>query len=64
VENWSCPKHVTDKAKVIKSKYKKLRGVLKKWSHNLSNLKTKIQNISITLQFLDSLEEFRDLSLE
>jgi len=55
---------ITEKAKILSRKYKNLRGALKTWSSNFSNLKISISNISLTLQLIDSIEEFRDLSLE
>jgi len=63
-ENWSASPHLTDKARIVTSKFKNLRGALKVWSSSLSNLKTSIANISTTLQFLETLEEYRDLSLQ
>lgn len=63
-ENWSASPHLTDKARIITSKFKNLRGALKVWSSRLSNIKTSIANISTTLQFLETLEGYRDLSLQ
>lgn len=62
--NWHCSDSVTDEAKRLTSKFKNLRGALKRWSSQFSNLKNIINNISLTHQFIDVLEEFRDLSLE
>jgi hypothetical protein len=62
--NWLASPQITDKAKSLTRKCKNLRGALKAWSSNFSKLKINIANISLTLQFLDSLEEFRDLSIE
>lgn len=59
-ESWFASPSPTDKAKIIINKLKKLRGALKTWSSSLSNLKTCIANISLTLQLLESMEEYRD----
>lgn len=64
VDNWHAPSSLTDSAKIVTRKCKNLRGALKAWSSNFSNLKLCISNISITIQFIDSVEEFRDLSLD
>lgn len=63
-ESWHAPENIYDSEKRSTSKYKNLRGALRAWSSKLSNLKSAISNISVTLQFIDSLEEHRDLSLE
>lgn len=62
--NWIAPNSITDKAMIITRNCKNLRGALKTWSSNFSNLKATIANINLVLQFIDFLEEFRDLSLD
>lgn len=52
-----------DLAKLITAKFKNLRKVLKHWRHSLSNLKANISKVKLVLQFLNFLEECRDLSL-
>lgn len=64
LNNWTAPDHLTDKAKILTSKFKNLRTALKSWSSNLSSLKSCIENVTLTLQLLETLEEHRDLSLE
>jgi hypothetical protein len=64
LENWLPTSEGLDKAKSLTRKLKKLRGALKAWSSKFSNLKKTISNNSLALQFLDSLEEYRDLSIE
>lgn len=64
LENWLPTSEGLDKAKSLTRKLKKLRAALKAWSSKFSNLKKTISNNSLTLQFLDSLEEYRDLSIE
>lgn len=62
--NWLAAPSISDKVKILTNKCKNLRGALKVWSSSFSNLKTTINNISMTIQLLDIIEEFRDLSLE
>lgn len=64
INNWVATPSIQDKPKILTKKYKNLRSLIKAWSSNLSNLKSTINNISLTIQLLDFLEEFRDLSLE
>lgn len=52
-----------DSAKNISSKLKTLRKGLKKWSKNLSRLQKLISNCNNVISFLDSIEEYRYLSL-
>lgn len=53
-----------DKARRIVAKFKNLRRVLREWQKQLSNLAAIIANTKSCLLLLDTLEEFRDLSLE
>jgi hypothetical protein len=50
-------------AKLIAAKFKSLRSALRSWQAQLSNLKTTISNVKLVISFLDSIEEWRDLSL-
>jgi len=61
---WNVPTHHMDKAKKLVAKFKNLRRVLKAWQKTLSNLATVIANNKTILLFIDTLEEFRDLSIE
>lgn len=63
-QSWSTPTFLDDKARNISRKFKSLKGVLKSWSHSFSSLKLCIVNISLTIHFLENLENYRDLSLE
>ena len=63
-ENRRSSPFLNEKAKIIPNKFKNLRGALRSWSANLSNLKSSIANISLVLQLVEFLEEYRDLSLE
>lgn len=60
---WASPHYITDPARIIIAKFKKLRGVLKQWQQTLSSLKEAIHNVKLVLSFLNMLEEYRNLSL-
>jgi len=55
--------HHLDAAKLLTSKFKNLRKVLKIWKLSLSNLKQNISHVKLVLDFLNLIEDFRDLSL-
>lgn len=62
-QGWVAPQHINDAAKLISTKFKNLRRTLKEWQRSLSNLKTAIRNVKLTLYFILFIEEFRDLTL-
>lgn len=53
-----------DATKLLTAKFKSLRNALRHWQSNLSNLKTTIENVKLVISFIDSIEEWRDPSLE
>lgn len=61
-QGWVAPQHINDAAKLISTKFKNLRRTLKEWQRSLSNLKTAIRNVKLTLYFILFIEEFRDLT--
>jgi hypothetical protein len=61
---WNLPCNQEDRAKKLGAKFKTLRKILRQWHSQISNLSKLIDNNKITLAFLDSLEEFKDLALE
>jgi hypothetical protein len=61
---WNAKVGVQDKAKKLMAKFKNLCRVLRSWYANISNLATNISNNKLMIGFLDSVEEFYDLSLE
>lgn len=63
-EVWSAPMPHTDQAKRITAKFKKLRKALREKQASISNLKIVINNTKMLIQFLDLMEECRDLSLQ
>lgn len=58
-DSWHSSTVLTDSAKSILAKFKKLRADLRKWSHNLSNLKLLIDNCNTVIGFFDALEDVR-----
>jgi hypothetical protein len=61
---WNVATVQGDNAKNIIAKFKNLRRVLRAWHSQLSNLAATITNNKNVLMLLDTLEEFKDLSLE
>jgi hypothetical protein len=61
---WDFPTIEGDKAKMMISKLKNLRIILRQWHAQLSNLNKSIENNKMVISFLDTLEEFIGLSLE
>ena len=64
LHNWSHEVPQGDSAKRLTAKFKSLRKAIKDWQRSLSPLKNTITNIKLVTQFLDLIEEFRDLNLE
>jgi hypothetical protein len=60
---WHFDFHHSDAAKMITAKFKNLRKVLNEWKRTLSNLKQNITNVKLTLDLINFMEDFRDLSL-
>lgn len=54
---------VTDKAKMISAKFKKLRKILREWQASMVNLRTLIANVRMLILFLENLAEHRDLGI-
>lgn len=63
LDNWNNFNLGADKAKILTKKFKSLRGALRSWSAKISNLKFTIENIIVTIQWLDIIDKYRDLSL-
>jgi hypothetical protein len=61
---WHVPVVSLDSAKKIVGKFKNLRRVLRAWQANLPSLAKTIENNKNVLSFIDSMEEFRGLTLE
>jgi hypothetical protein len=61
---WSRPNNQPNVAKRLGSKFKNMRKFLRQWHGNLANLAKTIENNKLIILLLDSMEEFRDLTLE
>lgn len=61
---WSETTHHTDCAKALTAKFKTLRKRLREWQASKTGLRTITANTRITLQFLEVLWDYRDLSIE
>lgn len=58
---WQSSTRASDPARILSEKFKTLRRVLKRWSKSLSRLSLLLDNSSKVLQFMDSLEEKKQL---
>jgi hypothetical protein len=61
---WNQPSFQTDVAKRLGQNFKNLRKILRDWHSSIQSLGKTIENNKIMILLLDSLEEFRELSLE
>lgn len=61
---WSGPSQHTDYAKSLTAKFKLLRRKLKEWQASKTSLRTLISNTRATLQFIEIMSEYGDLSVE
>jgi hypothetical protein len=65
VENaWNIPINYPDSAKRINAKLKNLRRGLKLWAKNIPCIKNLIAKVNETIDLLDIMEEWRDLTTE
>ena len=63
-QSWNNPANTADTAKVLTSKFKKLRKDLREWQSSMQNLKTIISNTRQVLNLLELINEHKDLSIE
>jgi hypothetical protein len=61
---WNVAAQHMDSGKRLMDKFKNLRRILRCWYTQISNLASSIQNNKLVLNFLDTIEEYRDLTLE
>lgn len=61
---WSVPVTCSDPAKIIMARFKNLRRVLRSWQAHISSLSLLIINVKLLINFMEVLEEYRDLSLQ
>jgi hypothetical protein len=63
-QGWSSTSQLHDCAKNLSAKFKNLRRVFKAWKAHLPNLAAVIKTTKDVIQWLDIIEETRDLTLE
>lgn len=63
-QGWTNQTTGTDRAKAIGAKFKNVRKIFRIWKAQLPNLAKVIQNTKDTIQLIDLIEEFRDLTLQ
>jgi hypothetical protein len=56
--------NLPDKAKNLKAKFKIIRKVLKDWQRSLPKIDKIVRHIKLLIEFIDIIEEHRDLSIE
>jgi hypothetical protein len=61
---WNQLNNQPDVAKRLGQKFKNMRKILREWHNGLQSLGKAIENNKMLINLSDSLEEFRDLSLE
>jgi len=64
VAYWNGQFHQTDPTLLLLTRFKAQRAALRIWQSKLSNMEQTISNIKLVISFLDSIEEWRDLSIE
>lgn len=63
-DTWSQPIYQTDPTKRLMAKFKRARKALSQWYKQLPKLANTIGNIKIIIQFMDLIEETRDLTVQ
>jgi hypothetical protein len=63
-EVWSQSLYQLDPTNKLMAKFERARKVLKQWHRNLPIISSSIENIKLIIQFLDIVEEMRDLTLQ
>jgi len=62
-QGWNEVSSQTDKAKLVTAKFKNLRKVLRAWQQQLSGLKKILSHVKTVISLLETIEEFRDLTV-
>jgi hypothetical protein len=62
--SWLRQQNLPDKAKNLTSKFKNTRKVLKDWQRSLPKIDKTVGHIKLLIEFIDIIEEHRDLSIE
>jgi hypothetical protein len=61
---WLGLPSLSDKAKNLTAKFKITRKVLKDWQRSLPKIDKTVRDIKLLIEFIDNIEEHRDLSIE
>jgi hypothetical protein len=61
---WLGLPSLSDKAKNLTTKFKIARKVLKDWQRSLPKIDKTVRDIKLLIEFIDNIEEHRDLSIE
>jgi hypothetical protein len=61
---WLGQQNLPDKAKNLTAKFKITRKVLKEWQRSLLKIDKTVGHIKLLIEFIDIIEEHRDLSIE
>jgi hypothetical protein len=62
--SWTAQPTLADKAKNLTAKFKYTRKILKDWQRSLPNIDKTVRQIKLLIEFIDIIEEHRDLSIE
>jgi thymidylate synthase len=62
--SWTAQPTLADKAKNLRAKFKYTRKILKDWQRSLPNIDKTVRQIKLLIEFIDFIEEHRDLSIE
>ena len=62
--SWLGLPFLPDKAKNLIAKFKIVRKVLKDWQRSLPKIDKTVRDIKLLIEFIDNIEEHRDLSIE
>jgi hypothetical protein len=61
---WLGQYNLPDKAKNLKTKFKITRKVLKDWQRSLPKIDKTVRHIKLLSEFIDIIEEHRDILIE
>jgi hypothetical protein len=62
--SWIGQPNLIDKAKNLTTKFKNTGKVLKEWQRSLPKIDKTVGHIKLLIEFIDIIEEHRDLSIE
>jgi regulator of replication initiation timing len=63
-DTWTQPLYQLDPVRRLMAKFKRARKALSKWHKQLSKLANTIENNKLIIQFMDLIEETRDLTIQ